>query len=118
MEIHLRQMLGTGYGITREDAEIIRSATLRYLRKGQRVTLRFDTMKVVTQDFIVSLLASLTDTVSAETVLENLRFRGFPMKRILVLEIIVQTWLDLPRELSVTLRKPEAMLRVSRLITA
>jgi hypothetical protein len=116
MDIHLRQTLGTGYGVTREDAALVQALALKYLGKGQQLTLRFDTLKTVSQEFVVSALAGLSDKVSTETIMGNLRLRGFPMDHMLVLEIIIETWFDLPRKSSVVLRNSEAMLKASRLI--
>lgn len=116
MDIHLRQTLGTGYGVTRKDATLVQTLILKYLGKGQQLTLRFDTLKAVSQEFVVGALAGLSDKVSTETIMESLRLRGFPMDHMLALEIIIQTWFDLPRTSSVALRNPEAILKASRLI--
>ena len=116
MDIHLRQTLGRGYGVTRKDAELVQALVLKYLCSGQQVTLRFDTLKTVTQEFVIVALAGLSTEVSTETIMENLRLRGFPMDHMLALEIIIQTWFDLPRKSSAVLRNAEAMLKASRLI--
>jgi hypothetical protein len=57
MDIHLRQTLGTGYGVTRKDAALVQALVLKYLGRGQQLTLRFDTLKTVSQEFVVCALA-------------------------------------------------------------
>ena len=116
VDIHLRQALGRGYGVTLKDAALVQVLLLKYLNEGQQLTLRFDTLKTVSQEFVIGVFAGLSDKVPTEIIMENLRLLGFPMDHMFVLEILVWSQFNSAQTSSAILRSPDGILRVSRLV--
>jgi hypothetical protein len=116
MEIHLRQVVGSGYGISFADAVPVRRLMLNCLSRGENVVLRFDTMRSVTKDFIAGILVGLDEKFPVDVLTNNLKLRGYPLREVPILETAIQLWLRTPRSSPAALRHPDAIIAASRMI--